>query len=607
MTVHPALFLFMGVALLPFVSTKKCSVISLVAPALAFFSLLLTPLSKFGISSFLGQPLLIMRVDRLSLLFGYVFALSGFIGMLYSFHIKSRMEQAAALLYIGSALGVVFAGDLITLFVFWEGMALSSVFLVWGGGNGPAGMRYLMVHLFGGTCLLLGIILHLGGGGSTLFGSLVGMGPGSMLILLGFMLNAAVPPLHAWLTDAYPEASVTGAVFMSVFTTKTAVYTLMRGFPGTEMLVYFGVFMALYGVVYAVLENDMRRLLAYHIISQVGYMVAAIGIGTEMAINGAAAHAFSHILYKGLLFMGTGAVLHETGRRKLTDLGGIYRSMPITFWLYMVGGFSISAFPLFSGFVSKSMVVSAAMEDHRPIVFLLLTFASAGTFLHTGLKLPYFIFWGRDAGIVSHEPPINMRIGMGVAAFLCILIGVQPTLLYNILPYPVSYHPYTAQHIVSTLQLLLFTALAFFLLLKQLSPEAKISVDFDLFYRKGVEYFLWMTRHPVVRFEERITGWHQAIIGSTLRRVAACRAFDANRIDGLVNAIGRGVFSGGKMATWIEKYLIYGLVNWIGYGNHVAARLFKRLQTGRVNHYAMILIVGVFVLVNLYLLLFVRR
>ncbi len=293
-------------------------------------------------------------------------------------------------------------------------------------------------------------------------------------------------PLGAWLPDAYPEATVTGAVFLTAFTTKSAVYALVRGFAGTELLVWWGAAMAVYGVVYAVLENDARRLLAYHIISQVGYMVCGVGLGTELALNGTTAHAFSHILYKALLFMGAGAVLEVTGRRNLSEMGGLYKTMPVTLSLYMIGAFAISAVPLFSGFVSKSMVVSAAGESHRAAIFLTLTLASAGTFLHTGLKLPYYMFFGRDRGLAAHEPPSNMLVAMGLAAAACIIIGVFPALLYAQLPYDVEYAPYTVRHVLATLGLLSFTALGFFALLAHLDPEPTISLDTDWFYRRGL-------------------------------------------------------------------------------------------------------------------------
>jgi len=346
-------------------------------------------------------------------------------------------------------------------------------------------MRYLLFHVFGGAVLLAGILLHAAETGSLLVERLAAGGSvGSWLILAGIAVNAAVVPLHAWLADAYPKATVTGAVFLSALTTKTAVYVLLRIFPGWEVLIYLGVLMALYGVVFAVLANDIREILAYHIISQVGYMVAGAGIGTEMAVNGAAAHAFCHILYKSLLFMGAGAVLHTTGKSKLTELGGLGKRQPLLLCLYMVGAFSISGFPLFNGFVSKSMVVAAAGAAHHDIVMLLLLLASVGTFLHTGLKLPYGTWFGEDRGLSPAAPPRNMYLGMAGAAFFCILYGVAPGLLYGMLPYAVHFVPYTFAHLVEISQGSIFTFLAFWIFRRQVAGEAGITLDVDWFYRR---------------------------------------------------------------------------------------------------------------------------
>jgi multicomponent Na+:H+ antiporter subunit D len=412
-------------------------------PASALVDCLLMDPGTYGVVRFLGQELVFGRVDRLSLIFSYVFALLALLGMVYALHVDDDAQHVAALTYAGAALGAVFAGDFLSLFVFWELMALSAALLVWlrrQPAAVAAGFRYLLVHLFGGLCLLGGTVFYWSQTGSLTFGDMspYAGGAASTLILIAFLLSAAVPPLGAWLPDAYPEATATGAVFLTAFTTKSAVYALIRGFAGAEILVWLGAAMAVYGVVYAVLENDARRLLAYHIISQVGYMVCGVGIGSELALSGAAAHAFAHILYKAVLFMGAGAVLQVTGLRKLSDMGGLYRTMPLTLALYMVGAFAISAVPLFSGFVSKAMVVSSASETHRAAIFLLLTLASAGTFLHTGLKLPYYMFFGRDRGPRGQEPPANMLVAMGLAAAACILIGVFPALLYSHLPFPVA-------------------------------------------------------------------------------------------------------------------------------------------------------------------------
>ena len=434
--------------------------------------------------------LVLLRVDPLSLVFGLIFTLVTFVGIIYALHNHHGLEHASTLVYAGASIGVIFAGDWMSLFVFWELMAVSSLFVIWQGRTeraARAGYRYILVHIFGGSLLFAGILMDFAGGGGREVTALTESGTGELafwLILLGVAVNTAIPPLHAWLTDSYPEASVTGSVFLSAFTTKTAVYVLIRVFPGTEVLVYVGVTMALYGVVLAVIENDIRRLLAYHIISQVGYMVAGVGLGTPLSLDGAAAHAYSHILYKSLLFMGTGAVLYATGLRKLTELGGIANRMKLVVLLYMVGAFSISGFPLFNGFISKSMIVSAAVALDRPGVELLLNIAGIGTFLHTGLKLPYFTFFGPDKGIEVRPLPMNMLVAMGVGALLCTVYGMVPSLLYGLLPYGAEYHPYTLDHVVAASELLIGTGLAFWLLRDKLGGEPTISLDTDWFYRR---------------------------------------------------------------------------------------------------------------------------
>jgi len=485
-SVPPAAVLLFGALLLPLLPRFSRSVAFLLFPVLAFVLLGYLEDGSSTTLRFLSFDLVLMRLDRLSLAFGYVFVLIALLGGIYGLHVTDTGQQVAALIYAGSSLGVLFAGDLFTLFVYWEIMAVASVYLIVARRterSRQAGMRYLYVHLFGGGVLLAGILWHSVDTGSILFDRF-DRGAGAYLILFSFSLNAAIPPLHAWLADSYPEGTVTGSVFLSAFTTKTAVYVLARGFAGWDFLVWAGVIMAIYGVIFAVLENDIRRLLAYHIISQVGYMVTAVGLGTDAAINGATAHAFSHILYKGLLFMGAGAVLHATERSKLTELGGLARTLPVALSLYMVGAFSISGFPLFSGFVSKSLVVHAAELRHEEAVVLLLYLASVGTFLHTGLKLPYFTWLGPKRDLKPLPIPWSMYFGMILTAAINVAIGVHPKLLYDLMPYPVAYRPYTTSHVMETLQLLTFTGLGFWLLIDKLGGKPTITLDFDWFYRK---------------------------------------------------------------------------------------------------------------------------
>ncbi len=564
--IHPALILLIGSVLLPFIPARIKKGYLVGVPILVFLSVLRMQLGTYGTFEFLDWTLVFGRVDRLSMVFGHIMALMCIIGSLYGAHVKEDAQHAAAWIYVAGSLGVIFAGDYLTLFLFWEVMAFSSVFLVWFRRRKEsinAGYRYLLVHVAGGLALLGGIILHCNAPGSSFAFNQVDVHHptlGIWLIMIGFVLNAAVPPLHAWLPDAYGEATFNGSVFMCAFTTKTAVYALCRGFAGMEILVPLGVIMALYGVVYAVLENDCRRLLAYHIISQVGYMVAGVGLGTELAINGACAHAFAHILYKGLLFMGCGAVLHMTGESRFTELGGLWRKMPWTFVFTLIGGLSISAFPFFSGFVSKSMIVAAGFHEHKLWVGFLLMLASAGTFLHTGLKVPYFIWFGNNKPRPEVEkragdPPWNMNLAMAIAAFLCIFIGCYTPYLYKMLPYQeVVYQPYTSYHISETMQILLFTALGFYLLINKLKPEKTISMDLDWFYRKGGKAFLWLARKPIQALDTGI-GELYRVAGLVPLMITARVAglFDNKVVDGAVDGIAISVRAVGRRLRGLQR------------------------------------------------------
>ena len=438
----------------------------------------------------LEYELVLMRVDRLSLLFGYIFHIAAFIAAIFALRVRDTTQTVSSLLYAGSAIGAVFAGDLITLFIFWELLALSSVFLIWARRTERAirsGLRYLVIQVSSGMLLLAGALVHYYQTGSLTFDFIGLEGVGGWLIFLAFGIKCAFPLLHNWLTDAYPEATPTGAVFLSVFTTKVAVYALARGFPGTELLVYIGAVMTCFPIIYAVIENDLRRVLAYSMINQLGFMVCGIGIGTALALNGTVAHAFSHILYKALLFMSMGAVLYRAGTIKGTDLGGLYKSMPKTASLCIIGACSISAFPLFSGFVSKSMVMAAMIEEGYDYLWLMLLFASAGVFHHAGIKIPYFAFFAHDSGIRTREAPLNMLIAMSIAAMLCVFIGTQPQYLYALLPWEVEYWPYDTTHVLSQFQLLFFAALAFVWLNKLgIYPREMhaVNLDADWLYRK---------------------------------------------------------------------------------------------------------------------------
>lgn len=492
--IPPAFIMLGGAVILPFLAKgirSAAFVFITFSTLVSVFMLPIGPDAPVLTTKVMNYTLVLCKADALSRVFGIIFAFIAFAGSIYSFHIRETGQHCAALLYAGAALGVTFAGDFFTLFIYWEMMAVASTYLIWARRteeSHKAGFRYLLYHVLGGGLLFAGILLHITkpGNGILVMEMSPDMGLSAWLILLGVVINAAVPPLHAWLSDAYPKATVTGAVFLSAFTTKTAVYVLARIFPGWEILLIFGTIMTVYGVVFAVLANDIRGILAYHIISQVGYMVAGVGIGTAMAINGAVSHAFSHILYKALLFMGAGVVLHTTGESKLTKLGGLGKKQPLAFWLYMIAAFSISGFPLFNGFISKSMTVAAAGEANHDWALLLMTLAAVGTFLSVGLKLPYFTWYSREKPkeLNLKKPPRNMYFAMVIVAFFCIFHGLYPIHLYKWLPNPVEWNPFTMHHLVETVQILVFTFIVFWLMRKILKPKPYIALDLDWFYRK---------------------------------------------------------------------------------------------------------------------------
>lgn len=462
----------------------------LALPILGLIQLWELPHSSYAPLQLFNMTLITLRVDSLSFIFAVAFLIAAALAVVYAWHLDDALQQVVGLFYPGAALGVVLAGDLITLFIFWELAAISSVFLIWARRTERAyraGLRYLLIQVGSGVLLLAGVILHFRASGSIAFEHLDLGNPGTTLIFLAFGVKAAFPLLHNWLQDAYPEATVTGTVVLSAFTTKMAIYALARGFAGVEILITIGVMMAMFPIFFAVIENDLRRVLAYSMNNQLGFMVVGIGIGTPLALDGAAAHAFADILFKALLFMSMGAVLLRTGTVKGSELGGLYKSMPLTAGLCMVGAASISAFPLFSAFATKSLILDAAAQEGHWVAFLFLLFASAGVFHHAGIKIPYFAFFAHDSGIRCPEAPSNMLIAMSIAAALCIGIGVFPEALYAILPYSVDFDPYTTTHVITQLQLLAWSALAFSVLVRSgiYPPELRsVNLDFDWTYRK---------------------------------------------------------------------------------------------------------------------------
>lgn len=488
----PILPFFIAAILTLFTRGSLRAAIMIVTPIVAAYGIYNLEVGHTYIATLLGYELIPIRVDKLSTLFGYLFCVAALLGNIYALYHKDTIQHFAAQAYAGSAVGAVLAGDMLTLFIYWELMALTSSVLIFARRSDAslhAGIRYLVMQIISGLLLLAGIIVYYNTIGNLEFNHIGLDAPGAWLFFIAFGIKSAFPFLHNWLTDAYPEATESGTVFLSSFTTKVAVYALARSFAGEEILIYIGAVMAFFPIYYAVIENDLRRVLTYSLINQIGFMVVGIGIGTELALNGAVAHAFADVIFKGLLMMSMGAVLWSTGEMRGSELGGLYKKMPKTTWLCIVGAASISAFPLFSGFVTKSIIVSAVLAEGYYGVWLVLLFAAAGVFHHAGIKIPFFAFFAHDSKFINtaKEAPKNMIWAMSLSAILCIAIGCFPQQFYSLLPWEMDYTVYDTTHVLTQLQLLFFSALAFvWLKLAHIyPPELKsVNIDAEWVYRK---------------------------------------------------------------------------------------------------------------------------
>src|SRR5210317_1267695 len=521
--IPPAIFMVVAALLIGPARGHLRTAVVLAAPLVTLWFIWQVPNGVAFDVAFLDYRIEPLEGSEVRRLFATIFTLMAFVGGLYAFRQAKWYELASAFAYAAGAIGVCFAGDLITLFLFWELMALFSTVVVWCGGTAAAraaGVRYAILHLLGGVVLKVGIEGYVVSTGSIQITPMLAHDFNSWMILCGILINAAAPPLSAWLADAYPESSPTGSVFLSAFTTKTAVLALILLFPGEPVLIGVGLFMVMYGIIYALLENDIRRILAYSIVNQVGFMVCAVGIGTQLALNGAAAHAFAHILYKALLFMSAGVVIYRTGKNRCTELGGLFQTMPVTAVCGIIGALAISGFPLTSGFTTKTMISQAASDQSLVWVYFLLAAASAGVFLHAGIKFHCFVFFQRDSGLRPKDAPWNMAVAMVFFSVLCILFGVAPQLLYTYLPYPVEYEAYTASKVVFYLQLLLFSGLAFFLLLPLMKRTETISLDMD---------WVWRVALP------RSARWLQGLLTGL-----------GNSVSGLVSSAGRRLGARGR-------------------------------------------------------------
>ena len=510
----PGLIMMIGALLIPFLPHIIRQIYMMALILVSAYALTL----GFGIHSkidVMDFEFIIFQSDSLTLPFAIIFHIAAILNVIYGAHEKHWNQHVAIMSYSGAAIAAVHAGDLFTLFIWWEATAFTSVFLILASKTQrsyKSAFRYILIQVCSGMFLLAGAILLMSETGSAEFKNFDINSLYGQLIFIAFGIKAAFPLLNGWLQDSYPEASEIGTVALSTFTTKLAIFCFAKSFAGTEILIIIGAIMTFYPIFFAVIENDLRRVLTYSLNNQLGFMIVAIGIGTELAINGAVAHAFAHILYKGLLFMGMGAVLYRVGTCKASELGGLFKFMPITAICTIIGAISISAFPLFSGFVAKSLIMSALGKEGLVFVYFMLLFASAGVLHHSGIKIPFFAFFAHESGIKTKEAPLNMIIAMIMASTLCILIGVFPSYFYEILPYQIQYQPYDFSHIVGQLQLLTFAAFAFICLwhFKIYPPELNSTVlNSDWIYRKMIPGVLL----PLLNLIENINKKIEQLIG----------------------------------------------------------------------------------------------
>ena len=503
----PGLVMMAGAAVLFALRGPLRDAVALAVPLAVLALVWLLPEGSSEPLRWLGYELVPYRSDALSRLFGSAFAIAAFAGGLFGLRQPERNETPVAFLYAGGAIGVAFAGDLLTFFIFWEVMAVCATVVVWLGGPKAhaAGQRYIVVHLLGGMLLMAGIAGHVAATGSIAFDAMAPDSIPTWLILLGFLINVAAWPLSSWVPDAYPSASWSGTVFLSAFTTKAAVLALIRGFPGAEVLVPIGVVMIVYGTIYATRESDVRRLLAYALVAQLGFMVTAVGVGSDLALNGAAAHAVSGVFYQALLFMVAGSVVVATGRSALADLGGLGRSMPFTAACAVVGAAAIAAFPLTSGYVAKGMIADAVTAGGEPVAWFIVTAGAAAAVLHAGLRMPWLVFFGPGgAATGAADPAPSMRIAMAVLALVTLAIGIFPSTFMGFLPRVAETEPYSASHVVGQVQLLAFAALGMALMWRWLVPTRGITLDVDWLWRWLVPSVLAALNGPSARARDAL-------------------------------------------------------------------------------------------------------
>ncbi len=394
-----------------------------------------------------------LAIDGLNLLVALIVAGIGTLVMIYSFVYMERdtgLDQyyTLFLLIVAGMMGVALTGDIFNLYVFFEIMCISSYALVafrrkWQ--SIEASIKYMIVSSLGTSFILLGIALLYGLVGSLNIADLAQklgqVSPSAVIVPLalfvtGLGIKIAVVPLHMWMPDAYQAApSAVAALFsgatatVGIYAMVRVVYTLFGAFAIGIMLAALGLVTMVIGALMALAQRDLKRLLAYSGISQVGYVLLGIGLGTVLGIQGGLFHLFNNAIYKTMLFMIAGAIIYRVGTSNMDQLGGLWKNMPVTATLFVVGALAISGVPPFNGFASKWMIYVAGIEAGQPVFTIIALITSALTLAYF-LKALNSIFLGQRPKHLSDvkETPLPMMFPIMLLAVLCVVFGVLPQL-----------------------------------------------------------------------------------------------------------------------------------------------------------------------------------
>ena len=567
---HPAAGFFLLALVLPFFRGRLWRWLLFVPPLFAIVLAFRMKLGSYWALSYVGQDLVLGWVDHLSIFFVVLFSLMTFICTLFAFHVQEKAHHAASLFYMGASFGCILAGDYWTLYIFWQFMTVSSAFLIWFSDrpeSAKAGFRYMILLLLSSVLLLAGILLRQRVLGTFVFGPADTnmMWHFDWLILSAFCINGAVVPLHAWLTDAYPEATVPGAVFLSVFTTNTAVYVLTRCFVGLDVLVSLGVIMAVYGAFYAITVNNIRRILAYLMVSQGGFMLAGIGMDSKMGLDGAMVLVYTHTFSNALLFMAAGCLILMVKEEHLSRLGGPASKFPFILTCTMVGALSMSAMPLLNGFVAISMILEAAWQK-SPVIAITLALAMSGTFMAVGLRLPYFAFWSKQPskGKKQDALPLNMTVAMALAALFCFIQGIFPQFLYRRLPAPVVENPFTFWKILGAFLFLGLISMVFIFVRRGLTPGTRRLPDFDLLYRFVGRAVMGLLSRPLAWMDGIWTDLYRTVVLRAATGTARLAGwFDKSGIDKSVDGTARTVLGLGKISARMQTGRLQEMLAWM--------------------------------------------